>query len=134
MYTPRPQGIARYLGHCFLVPGPAPPHQGALGYSLRTSCLLCHPRPWALFCLMELQRCVSFSQGDSGSAVRPRRNSVCSRKWIALKTCEWVHTHIEPGPPRLLLTLAWPSRLTRPELSSFIHGWMPHHHHLSHKY
>jgi hypothetical protein len=82
-----------------------------------------------LFCLRQLQRCVSFSHGDSGSAVRPRRNSVYFSKWVALKTCEWVQTHIEPALPQPLLTLARPSRLTRPELSSFVHGWKAHYHH-----
>lgn len=57
--------------------------------------------------------CVSLSQGEPGSAARPRRNSVCSGKRLALKTRQWIQTHAEPGPPRPPLGLAstmveWP--------------------------
>lgn len=67
-------------------------------------------------CLVLPQRatalCQPFPGGEPGSAVRPRRNSVCSSKQLALKTRQWVQTHIEPGPASATARFSLP------------HGWM----------
>ncbi|MEQ2172933.1 hypothetical protein GOODEAATRI_026431, partial [Goodea atripinnis] len=53
----------------------------------------------------------AFPMRELGCAVRPRRNSVCSGKRPALKTCQWVQTHIEARPS---------SNTTRPKQTALI--------------
>lgn len=83
------------------VPGlPAPPPRGYFASlnSAQPSSVRRGLR--GLFSSASESHCVvsAFPMGESGSAVRPRRNSVCSSKRLALKTRQWVQTHIEPGP------------------------------------
>ncbi len=59
-----------------------------------------------LFCLRSSLHCVSFSQAELWSAVRPCRNSVCSSKRAALKMCEWFQTLIQPSLPHPGFTAA----------------------------